>query len=95
MPTIPASSFVPAASTLISNNDFPRSLSTSQASAPTVAVSSQAVQALASSQKQESSSDALKAARLRQELRDVQREEKQIVRELDELDDDDGTSVYA
>ncbi len=30
MPTIPASSFVPAASTLISNNDFPRSLSASR-----------------------------------------------------------------
>ena len=94
MPTIPASSFVPAASTL-ANTDFPRSLSVSQTSAPTVAVSSQAVQALASSQQQESSGDALKAARLRQELRDVQREEKDIVRELDELEDDDGTSVYA
>ncbi len=94
MPTIPASSFVPAASTL-ANTDFPRSLSASLASAPTVAVSSQAVQALASSQRQESTGDALKAARLRQELRDVQREEKDIVRELDELEDDDGTSVYA
>ena len=51
MPTIPASSFVPAASTL-ANTDFPRSLSASLASAPTVAVSSQAVQALASSQQQ-------------------------------------------
>ena len=58
-------------------------------------MSSQAVQALASSQQQESSGDALKAARLRQELRDVQRKEKDIVRELDELEDDDGTSVYA
>ncbi len=94
MSTIPASSFVPAASTL-ANTDFPRSLSASLTSAPTVAVSSQAVQALASSQQQESSGDALKAARLRQELRDVQREEKDIVRELDELEDDDGTSVYA
>lgn len=94
MPTIPASSFVPAASTL-ANTDFPRSLSASLASAPTVAVSSQAVQALASSQRQESTGDALKAARLRQELRDVQREEKDIIRELDELEDDDGTSVYA
>lgn len=95
MSTIPASSFVPAASSLANNADFPRSLSASQASAPTVAVSSQAVQALASSQQQQSSGDALKAARLRQELRDVQREEKNIVRELDELEDDDGTSVYA
>lgn len=95
MSTIPASSFVPAASTLVSSNDFPRSLSASQTSAPTVAVSSQAVQALISSQKQESSSDALKAARLHQELRDVQREEKQIIQELDELGEDDGTSVYA
>ena len=94
MSTIPASSFVPAASTL-ANTDFPRSLSASLASAPTVAVSSQTVQALASSQQQESTGDALKAARLRQELRDVQREEKDIVRELDELEDDDGTSVYA
>lgn len=94
MSSIPASSFVPAASTL-ANTDFPRSLSASLASAPTVAVSSQAVQALASSQRQESTGDALKAARLRQELRDVQREEKDIVRELDELEDDDGTSVYA
>ena len=94
MSTIPASSFVPATSTQ-ANTDFPRSLSASLASAPTVAVSSQAVQALASSQQQESSGDALKAARLRQELRDVQREEKDIVRELDELEDDDGTSVYA
>ena len=95
MSTIPASSFVPAASTLTSNNDVPRALSASLSSAPTVAVSSQAVQAVASTQKQNASSDALKAAQLKQDLRDVQREEKEILRELDALDDDDGTSVYA
>lgn len=95
MSTIPASSFVPAASTLVNHVDVSRSLSASQTSAPTVAVSSQAVQAMSSSQQQESMADALKATRLRQDLRDVQREEKEIVRELDELEDDDGTSIYA
>lgn len=95
MSTIPASSFVPSASTLVNHVDVPRGLSASQTSAPTVAVSSQAVQAMSSSQQQESMADALKAARLRQDLRDVQREEKEITRELDELEDDDGTSIYA